>query len=371
MICKYCKNEIPDESVFCMICGERVARKKREKKPEIKVPKPRQLADSTWYAQVMVNGKRETVKGATEKEYYAKAEALKAGIAKQKKILPKQDLETILQKYIDDNDGTLSPSTIRGYTSTAKARFINYQKKDVSKINWQAMISEEAKHKSPKTVKNGWGLVTAALAHAGYPVPDVNLPQVPPSDRDFLDYEQIQIFLNAIRGKNCELACLLALHSLRESEIRALTPGSLKDDTILVRGAVVPDKSHKLVKKDTNKSNASRRDVPVMIDRLTEIWPSGDTLNLQSTSCLRRMIQGICEKNDLPVIGIHGLRHSFASLAWHLNWDIMTTCAVGGWSTPETVQKIYTHLAQKDKNKHIRKMQRFYKGKFTKKITNG
>ena len=60
MKCPYCNHAIPDESVFCMICGERIARKKREKKPPAKYPKYRVLADGSLLGQLMVNGTRET-----------------------------------------------------------------------------------------------------------------------------------------------------------------------------------------------------------------------------------------------------------------------------------------------------------------------
>lgn len=48
MICRYCTKEIMDGSIFCSFCGERVARKKKAKKAEIKVPKPRQLKSGAW-----------------------------------------------------------------------------------------------------------------------------------------------------------------------------------------------------------------------------------------------------------------------------------------------------------------------------------
>ena len=107
-----------------------------------------------------------------------------------------------------------------------------------------------------------------------------------------------------------------------------------------------------------------------MIPRLTEIWPQTDPV-FQKHAAINEMVQSICEKNGLPPITMHSLRHSMASLAWHLNWDIMTTCAVGGWNTPAVVQGIYTHLSEQDKNSDIERMKAFYQGNFTNEITNG
>ena len=84
MNCPYCNHSVPDESVFCMICGERIARKKREKKPPAKYPKYRVLADGSLLGQLMVAGTRETIKAENEKQYKAKIDALRTGIAEMK-----------------------------------------------------------------------------------------------------------------------------------------------------------------------------------------------------------------------------------------------------------------------------------------------
>lgn len=65
-------------------------------------------------------------------------------------------------------------------------------------------------------------------------------------------------------------------------------------------------------------------------------------------------------RRGLPVVTMHGLRHSFASLAYHLKWTEKTTMQIGGWSTPDVVHDIYTHLSQKDVNEDVERMRAFY-----------
>lgn len=368
MICRYCNKEVADGSIFCSFCGERLARKKKGKKEEIKVPKPRQLKSGAWNIELRKEG--ESITEATADACTARARAVRAGFLKIEKAPPKQSLKSVIRKYVDDNEPVLAVDTVRSYESMIKSRFKAYMDMDISSIPWQEMISAESKEKAPKTVLNGWRMVTAALNYAELPLPKVNLPQKAQEETEWLDYEQIQTFIKAIRDKSCELACLLALHSLRISEIRALEPGSIKNGVIRVRGAVVPDKTGKLVHKPTNKNDPSRRDIQVMIPRLLEIWPTSGEIKFQAASPLRRQIQRICEKNNLPVITIHGLRHSFASLAYHLRWDEMTTCAVGGWGDPTCVHRIYTHLSKLDKNDNIERMKQFYNSEITNGITN-
>ena len=75
---------------------------------------------------------------------------------------------------------------------------------------------------------------------------------------------------------------------------------------------------------------------------------------------LRRHLKAFCEQNKLTPITVHGLRHSFASLAYSLNIPIKVTMQMGGWKNYDTVLKIYTHLAQKDVDKYASEMVDFF-----------
>ena len=367
MNCKYCSHSIPADAIFCPYCGERVARKKREKRQEVKVPAPRQLKSGAWNIELRKEGI--SVTEATAEACTERARALRSGYLKIEKAPPKQSLDSVIQNYIAVNTNVLSPATIRGYESLRKSRFQSVMQEDVSGIDWQKVINQEAKEVKPKTLANAWRLVTGAYKYAGLPLPAVRLPQPVKQERPWLDYEQIQVFLDAVRGRKCELACLLALHSLRMSEILALKQGSVDGVYIRVRGSVVIDRNGEYVFKEANKTKNSRRDVPVMMERLTEIWPDTDP-TFQKHAAANEMVQSICRQAGLPEITMHSLRHSFASLAYHLKWDVMTTCAVGGWNTPDVVQSIYTHLAQQDKNSDIERMKSFYNGNSTNGFTN-
>ena len=359
-ICKYCEKEIPAGSIFCMYCGERVARKKREKQPARSYPKYKTLADGSLAAQIMVDGKRETVKAADLREYHAKVDALRAHVLEMKANPERRPLKTVLRAYIDKNDGVLSPATIRGYEYILKGRFPNYIAKPICEIDFQQMVNDEAKRLAPKTVENSWGLVSAAFNDAKISVPEINLPTVPESDEDFLDYEQILVFLDAIKGDDCELAALLMLHSLRMSELLKLTAGDIEKEQILVRGAVVLDKENKLVEKKTNKNKTSHREVPFLIPRLAELLPEDGKLVTRHPSTIRAHVEKACKKAGLPICSPHDLRRSFATLGYHLGWSERTVMAIGGWNDINTVHRIYIKLSKKDVDQDVQKMRNYY-----------
>ena len=357
MVCKACKKTIEGDSIFCRFCGERQT---KQKKKEISVPRPTQNASGDWTAQLMVNGKRYRVTGSTQEEYRTKARALKLGLLRAEKEPDKRTLRQIVRAYIDSTSNTLSPATIRGYETILRTRFQSSLDSPVDKLDFQRMVNAEAKAVAPKTVVNAWALMSVSLAAAGLEVPKIKKPSVPESDEDWLDFDQIKLFLKEIYGQPVELAALLALHGLRRSELLDLDVSQITEDGIVIRGATVFDKDGNLVHKDTNKNKSSRRTVPIMIPRILELLPdTGKAVTLHPSS-IRRGIDAACLRAGVPVCSVHDLRRSFASLAFHLGWDAQTTMQVGGWSDLQTVNAVYRKLAAKDKNRDIKRMASFY-----------
>jgi integrase len=364
MKCKKCKQDIPDHARFCPWCGRRL----QKDAGEVSVPQPRKLPSGTFYGRLTVAGERVSVSAPTEADYYAKARALKTGLIESKKAAG-TTLEKAINNYINDHTNVFSPSTTRAYRSMAKHRFPDYMKKGIDRINWQRMVNDEKG--SAKTVANAWSLVAKSVAHAGAPAPSVALPKIPKADRPWLDYEQIQTFLEAVKGKDCELAALLALNGLRRSELLHLTAEDIEDGIIHVRGASVYNDEGKVVEKSTNKTAGSSRDVHICIPRLEELL-EGRTGKLVTAApnSIYFAVNDICKAAGLPEVGVHGLRHSFASLANRMKWDVATTMREGGWSNSQTVLAIYTHLASKDLSADVDRMRTFFMAKNDNKKSN-
>lgn len=358
MKCKRCKREIIDNAIYCPWCGHQQLTASND----VRVPAPRQRG-GVWSAQLMVNGERVYISADSEDEYYAKARAAKSGIIERKKAAPRLTLGAAIDNYIKDNDAVLSPSTINAYKSYRRTRFKGYMIADVEQINYQGMVNEECRIVSPKTVHNAWRLVTASLKHANRAAPEIHLPQKHKAERPWLDYQQISILLDKCKGKPYELGILLGLHGLRRSEILHLTADDIDTERglIYVRGASVIGENNKLTDKATNKTTSSTRTVNIVIPRLNDVVAGKQGRLLQTNpTTLYGLINKLCEKNGLPQVGVHGLRHSFASLAYHLGWSELTTMREGGWSNPDTVHRIYTHLAAQDANADIDRMKKFY-----------
>lgn len=337
----------------------------------MQVPKPRKLKSGSWFIQLRLNSESIPVTEPTKEQCIATARLIKAEYLagkRQQNIVEERTLRQILDHYIDSRTNTLSPSTIKGYKKIRDERFKDFVEKRVADIkNWQAMCNAEAKICSPKTLKNAWFLVASALRFSKIQVPDVTLPQVPVKERPYLDPDQIPVFIKAVKGQSCEISALLGLHSLRRSEICALTWDNidLGNRRILVSGAAVQNDKNEVIIKEVNKNTASHRYVPIMMDELYNALncvenKTGFVVN-NAPHVIYDQINRICARNGLPKIGVHGLRHSFASLAYHLGVPEKIAMGIGGWADYNTMRKIYTHLAQKDIVKYEEDMTNFFK----------
>ena len=333
----------------------------------MKLPNPVKLKSGAYRIRLQLGGKDIMVYGETEAQCRMQARLIKTEHLSGKVVQRKcnHTTEQAIDAYIAAKTN-LSPCTVRGYETIKANRFQTQMDKVIDSVDWQAAIDEEKC--SPKTIKNAWGLISSAMRYVGVEPPKVSLPKVVQEEHAFLEPEQIPIFLDAMRGNTFELAALFGLHSLRRSEICDLTMKdiNLKKGIIRVRGAAVPDKDNKLVHKRENKNDASTRTVHIMIPRLTELLTQMQKDGYQGylvtahPNSIYKAVNSVCAKCGLPEIGCHGLRHSFISLCYHLRWSELAVMREAGYSDIYTMRKIYTHLAQADRDRNVEAMQKFF-----------
>ena len=315
-------------------------------------PTPVELPSGSWRCQVTVDGRRVSVTAPTPQEAISQALLLRdKGITKSP---TERTLGAVVDEYIDLREQVLSPATVKAYRSYRENRFQRYMDRKISTLDrrtLQRMVSEEAREVGPKTVKNAWGLLTAALQEYGVDTDGINLPAVPAAVRPWLTAEEILEFCHIVKGEPCEIPALLALCSLRRSEVAGLTweDIDLVREIIHVRRSVVIGETG-LVEKQTNKTRSSTRDVPILIPQLADALravpeKSGRVVTTHPNT-IYNQVNRLCAKHGLPKPGVHGLRHSYASLTHYLHIPPEESARMGGWQDLNTMTKIYMHLSQ-------------------------
>lgn len=333
------------------------------KKESVKVPTARQLPSGNWFIQLRIDGKSIPITEPTEREAIAKAMAIKAGIVQVRNTpMGERTLQQAIDLWIADNEYRLSPSTVRGYITCRNNGFRTLMPMKCSKITDKVIasaINNECRQFSAKTVVNRWRFIAQVLEWATDQRFEPALPQVVVEPSEFLDQEELAVFLKHIKGKKAEILALLAISSLRRSEIAALDWDrgdiDLKNRWIHVRGSVVPDKDHKMVAKKTNKNSTSRRDVP-MIDPLYEALSAVENKTgrvvPEHPATMLTHINKACAEAGVPEVGCHGLRHSFASLCHILHIPAAVAMEIGGWADRATMDRIYTHVSKRTKSSY-------------------
>ena len=338
----------------------------------MKVPEPRKLKSGTWFIQLRLNGVSVPVSAPSKAECKNRAMLIKAEHKSSKRQITQPSeltLREVCERYISlrEKKQGISPTTLRGYDIIVRNRFKPYMNRRVSSIkDWQKVYDDEAAIVAPKTVQNAFSFIRSACKREGILIPEIETGIAPKRERPFFDPEQIKIFISAIQDHPQKIAMLLCLSSLRASEVQALTWDKVDIDKkmVYVRGAVVPDRQNKLVYKEQNKTEDSTRAVPIFIPELYDALKAvpdktGSVVKVRANWVYKSIIR-VCEENNLPLVGEHGLRHSFASLCYSLKVPIKITMAIGGWSDYNTVLKVYTHLAKKDIISETGKLENFF-----------
>jgi len=338
----------------------------------MKVPEPKKLNSGTWFIQLRLGGGSQYITGDTAKECRDKALLYKSEhINGLKGTVPKGiTLRQACERYIQKKEAARkSPETIRGYDIILRNRFQAVMDKPVSEIkNWQSVYNSESRIYSPKTMKNTWSFLCSAVkSECGIVLPDIETVSYQREEHAFLTPDQIRAFVSAASTDKYRIALYLALCSCRASEIRALDWSNvdLDNKTIYVKGALVRDKENQKVEKKENKTAKSTRYVPIFIPELQQalrdVQDKAGKVVVANENTLLEHANQVCDSAGLPRVGVHGLRHSFASLCYSLEIPVKVTMQIGGWSDMGTVMRIYTHLAQKDVSKNASKLADFFK----------
>lgn len=259
--------------------------------------------------------------------------------------------EAVMQ-YIESKEGILSPSSIRGYYIILRNAITEIEDIKISLIDekdLQNWVSNNAKHYSPKSIKCQFGLVTAALRQnkINLDYATVLLPRLKPYNLLVPNEEQMGKILRIVEGTSIELAVTMAVTlGLRQSEIAGLKWSDYDGQYLYIHSAVVQNKEHKYVAKETTKSNASTRIIEVdelLKQRLDRAEHKSDYISPLQPSSVLAHFNRLCQKNGLPKFTMHAQRHANASLMLKQNIPDKYAMQRLGQSSNNMLKNIYQH----------------------------
>ncbi len=151
--------------------------------------------------------------------------------------------------YVDMKRNVLSPRTVKEYAETGKRLpdwFKSLRVSDISQIEINRLVNELSKDKSPKTVRNYHGFISAVL---GVYRPEMKiyttLPQKVKNEPFTPSQEDVRRILEAVTNTKFEIPITLACCGMRRSEICALQVDDIDGDIVHINKALVRDENRK------------------------------------------------------------------------------------------------------------------------------
>lgn len=352
-----------------MTKAEKDLKKKREIAAKLSNPKPIERPGGSWRCQIMVNGKRIGVTDPDPAVAHAKALAMKAGIIEEEQNASFITVGKAIDRYIESKNAVLSPSTIAGYKRVRKNALQDLMAKNIATLTQediQRAVNKMAKDKSPKSVANAHGLISATLAvYRPNMVLRTTLPQKQKHEVSIPSDEDIERILSVSKGTDMELPLLLALWlGLRASEIRGITWDAIKGDTLHIKQAIVEGENGSEVKGTKTYSGNRKLKLPAHILDLINSQPKKDEYVVHlSGQAMYKKFSRMCEKHGIPHYRFHDLRHANASVMLALGVPDKYAMERMGHATNNMLKTVYQHTMKSKQDEVTDKVNDYFSKK--------
>lgn len=253
--------------------------------------------------------------------------------------------ETAAKEYVEMKRNVLSPKTVKEYLAIPKRLpewFCNIRISDLDQISINKLVNEISVKKSPKTVRDYHGFISAVLGtfkpemkiYTKLPQKVKNEPYTPSQD----DVKQI---LKEISGTPLEIPITLACYGMRRSEICALALSDIDGDVVHINKALVQDENKKWVIKST-KTTDSTRDI-IIPTRIADMIRKQGYVFKGHPNLISNSLSRIEKKLGIPHFSVHKLRHYFASQMSSMGIADADIMRMGGWKSDNVMKSVYRH----------------------------
>lgn len=341
--------------------------------------KAKQLPSGSWRCRVYVG------KDENGKMYYKSfidpdrkhCEALAAKFADMHRHAYKNPtLALAITEYLTIREDTLSPKTFKEYNNYYKILTTDYvglcslPVQSINSKHIQQFVNQMHRNgRTPKTIHNYCGFISAVLDLQDVKMPKYVLPKVIKEEPYIPSSEEVQLIIETAREKKPELVIpimLAAFGSMRRSEICALKyPDDFKGNTVTINKDMVQNEKLKWI-VHTTKTAKSTRKITLPDFLIEEIKRQGYITQMNPNQITNEFIRLVRELG-LPHFSIHKLRHYSASVALGMGIPLTIVADRGGWEPGSGIlQKIYTHVLEEQRNVETEKINSFFADKFAK-----
>ena len=312
----------------------------------------KQLPSGSWFIRIYDNqlkkqicftSKLEGKAGKNEVELMAREYLLGK---RQKQKLGKTVGECI-DEYISLKENILSPTTISSYRKERRnslAELCDIPLKELTATEIQAHMNRLSLSKSAKTVRCAHGLLVSVL-HVY--APDMRISTtLPKVQKKIKQLPTVQEIMKIIIGSSIELPCMLAMWcGLRMSEIRGARKADINNGILTIQNTIVNADGFDIEKQQTKTIESTRQiALPARILTLIdELPPNQSYLTTLTGQAIYKRFSRLLERNNIPHITFHDLRHLNASVMLALGIPDKYAMERGGWSSTNIMKSVYQH----------------------------
>ncbi|WP_337993312.1 site-specific integrase [Metamycoplasma hyosynoviae] len=245
---------------------------------------------------------------------------------------------------------------------------------DIDRIEYQKLLNEYASTHERQTTMDFHHQLKAAILDAvdeGYIVKDPTRKVIikgitPRKKKDkYLNQYELHTLLKTLelpeRPSIDWLILLIAKTGMRFSEALAVTPNDFDfAHQILSVNKTWDYKDSREFQPTKNKSSVRKIQIDWMIvsqfSNLVKNLPPDKPIFIDDctyNSTVNDRLEKRCKKAKIPIITIHGLRHTHASLLLFAGVSIASVAKRLGHSSMTTTQKVYLHIIQELENQDI------------------
>lgn len=270
--------------------------------------------------------------------------------------------KTAATKYNESKENVLSPTTMRSYKKFPELLpewFTALPINQIEQLHINKVINELSVDKSPKTVRNYHGYISAVLSTFK---PTMNISTTLPQKRKDEAYmpskEDVQKVMEYFKEHYPQyyVGLYLCACGLRRGEMTALTPEDLDGDVLTINKSKALNSDNEWVIKST-KTTKSTRTIIVPEDIAKQIRLQGFVYDRHPRK-LNETLDYALKKLGIPHFTVHSLRHYFCAVLTEAGVDEQTILDLGGWETPFVMKKAYRYsLVMRDEERKRNAMQ--------------
>ena len=267
----------------------------------------------------------------------------------------KGSFEFYCNQYIESKLNVLSPSTIGGYRKIVRTLSDDIKTKqlhDIEQIDIQNEINNYAVGRSPKSVRNLHGFISAVLRVFR---PSLNisttLPQKKKFDRNMPTTDDVQKILKASEGTPYHIAFQLAVLGMRRSEICAATIEDLHGNFLSINKARIYDGENHIMTRDNTKTESSTREI-YLPDALVEEIEQAGVICDRTPPMLVKTLHKYQDELGIERFRLHDLRGFYVSYAHSIGIPDVYILKAGGWKSDYVMKNTYRD-ALRDKNEEM------------------